>query len=144
MNKKTLSDFSFSHYQAEYISDHHQQHLDDIGNRLNMLMLITDDAIGDRNVALATSLKVGLIKAIADKEPYPSAIVFMNRGVFLALDNSNCLNELRALEAKGVMILSNCTCLDYYRVMDRLAVGGITNLYHIAEMIKLTKNTIEL
>lgn len=55
----------------------------------------------------------------------PTTVVLMNRGVFLALDDSPVLESLRALEAAGSRFLSCGTCLDYYGVKERLAVGEI-------------------
>jgi selenium metabolism protein YedF len=113
-------------------------------SHLDMLLIIKDDGIGSTGSALSSTLMLNFLKSTAEKEPYPKIILFLNRGVFLTLDNSYCLSILRELEAKGVLILSNCTCLDYHKVMDKLAVGGVTNMYNIVELMKLSKNTITL
>ena len=41
------------------------------------------------------------------------------------------------MEAQGVEILTCGTCLDFYGLKDKLAVGGVTNMYSIVE--KLSK-----
>jgi len=39
------------------------------------------------------------------------------------------------LESKGVEVLSCGTCLDYYKLTDKLGVGSVTNMYTIAEIM---------
>ncbi len=37
------------------------------------------------------------------------------------------------MEARGVEILTCGTCLNYYGLTEKLAVGGVTNMYSIVE-----------
>jgi hypothetical protein len=37
------------------------------------------------------------------------------------------------MAARGVEILTCGTCLDFYQLKDKLAVGGVTNMYDIVE-----------
>ena len=41
--------------------------------------------------------------------------------------------KLKSLEAQGVEIMTCGTCLDYYGLKDKLAVGTVTNMYSIVE-----------
>ncbi len=43
--------------------------------------------------------------------------------------------ENEVIWANGTKILTCGTCLDFYGIKDKLAVGGVTNLYAIAEII---------
>ena len=63
----------------------------------------------------------------------PRALVFYNRGVFLALDDSPVLAELKGLEEMGVKLLVCGTCLDFYKVRERLGVGQVSNMFTILE-----------
>ena len=65
--------------------------------------------------------------------PTPDVIVFYNGGIFLTLDDSPVLEDVKALEAGGVKILTCGTCLNHFEVKDRLAVGDVSNMYEIAE-----------
>ena len=50
------------------------------------------------------------------------------------------LEDLKSLEAQGVEIMTCGTCLDYYGLKDKLAVGSVTNMYSIVEtQAKATK-----
>jgi len=66
----------------------------------------------------------------------------MNSGVLLALEDSPILEQVHALEARGVEILSCGTCLDYYKKTDRLAAGKITNMYTAAEILTGASKTL--
>ncbi len=39
------------------------------------------------------------------------------------------------MEAQGVQILTCGTCLNYYGLTEKLAVGGVTNMYSIVETL---------
>jgi len=63
----------------------------------------------------------------------PQKMVFYNRGVFLTLDDSPVLPELRGLEDMGVKLLVCGACLDFYKVRERLAAGQVSNMFAILE-----------
>jgi intracellular sulfur oxidation DsrE/DsrF family protein len=65
--------------------------------------------------------------------PVPQKMLFYNRGVFLTLDDSAVLTELKGLEEMGVELLVCGTCLDFYKVRERLAVGQVSNMFTILE-----------
>jgi intracellular sulfur oxidation DsrE/DsrF family protein len=39
------------------------------------------------------------------------------------------------LEQSGVEVVSCGTCLDFYRLKDKLLVGRVSNMYDIVEML---------
>ena len=43
------------------------------------------------------------------------------------------MEDLKNLESQGVEIVTCGTCLDYYGMKDKLAVGTVTNMYDIVE-----------
>jgi len=52
-----------------------------------------------------------------------ATFAFANRGVFLTLDDSPVLEGLRRLAERGCPIYACGSCLDFYKVRERLAVG---------------------
>ena len=62
-------------------------------------------------------------------------MLFFNSGAHLTCEGSVSLDDIRELEKRGTKILTCGTCLDYYGIRDKLGVGGVTNLYVIAETI---------
>ena len=51
------------------------------------------------------------------------------------MEGSASLEDLKNLEAQGVEIMTCGTCLNYYGLSDKLAVGEVTNMYAIVEKL---------
>ena len=51
--------------------------------------------------------------------------------------------DLKTLEAEGVEIYTCGTCLNFYDITDKLAVGSITNMYDIVEMMEKAGKVIK-
>ena len=58
------------------------------------------------------------------------------------MEGSESLEDLKALEEQGVEIMTCGTCLDYYGIKDRLAIGGVTNMYSIVETLQNAMSVI--
>ena len=63
----------------------------------------------------------------------PKAMLFYNGGATLTAEGSDSLEDLKLLESQGVEIMTCGTCLDYYGLKEKLAVGTVTNMYSIVE-----------
>ncbi len=99
-------------------------------------LLITADGLGqgghdDR--ALRHKLAVSFFRTLLETEQLPQAVLFYTAGVKLLTEESPCLAELKELAAKGVPLIACRTCLEFYGLLDRLAVGEIGNMAMIVE-----------
>ena len=45
------------------------------------------------------------------------------------------MEDLKSMEAQGVEILTCGTCLNFYGLTEKLAVGSVTNMYAIVEKL---------
>jgi selenium metabolism protein YedF len=75
----------------------------------------------------------GFFHTLGEVEPVPDAIIFFNSGVKLVAADSPVLEDLQALRERGVGILACGTCLGYYELKEKVAVGEVSNMYTIAE-----------
>ena len=75
----------------------------------------------------------GFIFALSQLEELPKTILFYNGGAMITTEDSASVDDLKNMEAQGVEILTCGTCLDYYGLKDKLAVGSVTNMYTIVE-----------
>ena len=57
------------------------------------------------------------------------------RNAKLTVQGSDVLDDLKKLESKGVQILVCGTCLNYFEIKDKLAVGIVSNMYDIVEIM---------
>lgn len=99
----------------------------------NTVVVIASDRMGEGNDELGKVLIKGFIYAVSQLDTLPKAILFYNGGVTLTTEGSDSLKDLKEMEAQGVEILTCGTCLDYYQLKDKLAVGAVTNMYSIVE-----------
>jgi selenium metabolism protein YedF len=95
-------------------------------------VFIPSDRVGRGDDELGALLMRGFLYALAEAEIQPKRIIFMNSGVKLAVEGSESLDNLRRLAASGVEILACGTCLDFFKIKDKLAVGRVSNMYEIA------------
>lgn len=101
--------------------------------RDNTVVVVASDRMGEGNDELGKVLIKGFIFAVTQLDTLPKAMLFYNGGATLTTEGSDSLEDLKSLEAQGVEILTCGTCLDYYGLKDKLAVGSVTNMYSIVE-----------
>ncbi|MGN0333614.1 MAG: sulfurtransferase-like selenium metabolism protein YedF [Lachnospiraceae bacterium] len=101
--------------------------------RANTVVVISSDRMGSGNDELGKVLIKGFIFAVTQLDTLPKTMLFYNGGATLTTEGSDSLEDLKSLEAQGVEIMTCGTCLDYYGLKDKLAVGTVTNMYSIVE-----------
>lgn len=99
----------------------------------DMIVVVPSDRMGSGNDELGKVLIKGFLFAVTQLDTLPKKILFYNGGATLTVEGSDSLEDLKSMEAQGVEILTCGTCLDYYQVKDKLAVGSVTNMYSIVE-----------
>lgn len=113
-------------------------------NKKDLVILISKNSLGEGSEELGILLMKSYLYALTEVTPYPKSILLLNGGVKLATEDSEVVEHLRSLESNGVEVLSCGTCLDYFKIKDKLAVGGISNMYTIVERLNNASNTIKL
>ena len=108
------------------------------------VIVIQSDQMGKGEEALGKLLMKSFIYTVKETTPHPEAILFYNSGVRLTVGDSPVLDDLKALENLGVEIVSCGTCLDFYELKEKLAVGIISNMYTIYEKMSAANNTITI
>ena len=103
--------------------------------RKRVVVAVTADHMGEGDEKLGRTLLKGFLFALGQLEQMPAAILFYNGGVRLSCEGSESLEDLKALESRGVEILSCGTCLNFYGLTEKLRVGGVTNMYSIVETL---------
>ena len=103
------------------------------GRKKKKIVVIRSGKMGEGNDELGAVLMKGFIYALTELEELPETILLYNGGAPLSCEGSDSLEDLKTLEAQGVEIMTCGTCLNYYGLSDKLAVGTVTNMYAIAE-----------
>lgn len=99
----------------------------------NVVVVISSKTMGDGEAELGTTLMKGFIYALSQQDELPSTILFYNGGAAHTCEGSASLEDLKSMEAQGVEILTCGTCLNFYGLTEKLQIGGVTNMYVIAE-----------
>lgn len=103
--------------------------------RGNTVVAVTSDAMGHGSDELGKNLMKGFLYALSQLEELPKTILFYNGGARLTTEGSLSLEDLKSMEAQGVQIMTCGTCLNYYGLTEKLAVGSVTNMYSIVETL---------
>ena len=107
-----------------------------------MVVVLSANVMGTGDEKLGTSLMKAFVFAVTKQDQLPETIVCYNTGAYLTCEGADTLEDLKALEAEGVNILTCGTCLDFYGIKDKLAVGTVTNMYEIVEVMEKAKNIV--
>lgn len=106
-------------------------------------IVIKGTGMGIGEQALVDNLMNAFIHTVAQRENLPTHIIFYGEGVKLASKDSECLDDLKVLEEKGVKILSCGICLDYYEMLEDLGVGESTTMGAVVEILTNSNLVIE-
>ena len=111
--------------------------------RGNTVVAIGSAGMGIGSDELGKTLMKGFLYALSHQEQLPGTILFYNGGAAIPTEGSASLEDLKNMEAQGVQILTCGTCLDYYGLKEKLAVGGVTNMYSIVETLSNAAKVIK-
>ena len=89
------------------------------------------------------ALLKAFVFALTQQDKLPKTILFYNGGAALTCEGSPMLEDLKALEAQGVEIMTCGTCLNFYGLTEKLAVGSVTNMYAIVEKLTQAGNVVK-
>jgi len=100
-----------------------------------LVVVLSDNRMGRGDDVLGDILIRSFIHTLLQLKPLPATIICYNAGVKLAVKDSAALDDLQQLEKEGVDILVCGTCVNYFELTDKIAVGHISNMYDIAETL---------
>lgn len=98
-----------------------------------VVVYINSDLLGVGDEALGSFLMKAFLKTLLDLETKPNRLILINSGVRLASEGSDVLETLTKLSEAGTEILSCGTCLDFYKLKEKMRVGVISNMYDILQ-----------
>jgi selenium metabolism protein YedF len=111
--------------------------------RNNTVVAIDTAAMGRGDDNLGKTLMKGFIYALSQLEELPKTVIFYNGGATIPVEGSVSVEDLKSMEAQGVEILTCGTCLNFYGLTDKLAVGQVTNMYSIVEKLSAAAKVIK-
>lgn len=102
----------------------------------NYIVVINSPMMGTGDETFGKQLLKTFIYTLTEQDVLPQTIIFYNGGVPLVTEGSESLDDLKKLASQGVSIYACGACLNYYQLTDKVAVGEITNMYRIVEIMR--------
>ncbi len=106
------------------------------------VVAVGSDRMGEGSEELGRILIKSFLFALTQLDDLPDKILFYNGGAKLTVEGSESLEDLKVLEEQGVEIMTCGTCLDFYGIKDKLAIGSVTNMYSIVETLQSDMSVI--
>jgi selenium metabolism protein YedF len=108
------------------------------------VVVLSEDIMGRGDEELGTILIKAFVNTLAENDPPPWRIVLFNRGIFLAVEGAETVEALANLEKLGVEILVCGTCLDFFGLKEKAAVGVVSNMYDILTTMLTATNSVTI
>ena len=104
-----------------------------LNRKKKTVVAIASNQMGVGEEALGKTLLKGFLYALTQQDVLPDTILFYNGGASISCEGSDSLEDLKWLEQQGVEIITCGTCLNFYGIAEKLAVGKVTNMYEIVQ-----------
>lgn len=105
------------------------------GDTSSLTLLITRERLGDGAEELGAMLMKGFVFALTELPQPPKAVVFLNGGARLTSQGAATVPDLQTLAQKGTQIYTCGTCVNFFGIKEKLAVGEITDMMNIVRMM---------
>jgi selenium metabolism protein YedF len=109
-----------------------------------ILVVLPSNVLGSGDDTLGSRLMQAFLATLPEMGEALWRIILLNSGVRLCLENSPALEALRALEARKVGVFACGTCLEYYNLRDKVAVGQVTNMLDIVTAMHLADKVLRI
>lgn len=109
---------------------------EECGIEKGTVVAVSSDLMGSGDDELGKILMKSFLFAVTQLDRLPETILFYNGGAKLTVEGSESLEDLKKMEEQGTVIMTCGTCLDFYGIKDKLAVGTVTNMYSIVETLQ--------
>lgn len=111
---------------------------------IRSVVVISEDIMGRGDRELGEILVKAFLNTLAENEPPPWRMALFNSGVKLAVEGADTVQALSNLDRLGVEILVCGTCLDFFGMKEKLAVGTVSNMYDIMTTMLSATNSITI
>ncbi len=107
-----------------------------------LICLIKSNCLGAGNDEIGALLMQKFFAMTAEQKTLPEVFAFVNTGVKL-LEDEIILEQMRDLqESKGCKFIFCGTCINFFKLQDKVSVGIIGNMAQIQELLFTAKRTV--
>jgi len=105
-------------------------------------IVFSSNKMGSGDDELGIILMKAFIHTILSLETTPSKLIFYNSGVLLAAEGSGVIDDLQALQEKGVELLICGTCVNFYNIGEKIKAGILSNMFDILDTMNKSSRLI--
>ena len=95
------------------------------------VVAFSSDKMGKGDDELGAILMKAFVHTLATNDTAPSKVICYNSGVLLTAEGSGVDDDLQLLHSKGVEILICGTCVNYFKIGEKIKTGTISNMFDI-------------
>lgn len=107
-------------------------------------LIVNGQFLGRGDDALGGQLMGSLLRKLWASEIKPTRIIFYNSGVRLLAEGSTVLDAMLALHEAGVDLIACGTCVTYYDLGDKIAVGRVSDMTEIAAALMTSESVVSV
>jgi len=111
---------------------------------VKICILLGCDRIGRGDDQLGGKLMASYLSTLKEMGPALWRLILVNDAVKLAVAGADSLDSLRELEESGVSILVCGTCLTFFDLLERKAVGQTTNMLDVVTSLQVADKVVSL
>ncbi|SHK35545.1 sulfurtransferase-like selenium metabolism protein YedF [Hespellia stercorisuis] len=140
----TVSRKALRKAEAELNADDEEAEVEDAQDmkKPGLVVVLSANVMGGGDEKLGVSLMKAFVFALTKQDRLPESILLYNTGAYLSCEGSDSLEDLKCMAEEGVNIMTCGTCLDFYGIKEKLAVGTVTNMYDIVETMERAKTIV--
>ena len=103
-----------------------------------VVILVTREGLGNvapGDEAFGLEMFDRFVHSLEGQSDKPRSFCFYTQGVKLACEGSKTVFGLKIIQGMGVRLLICKTCLEHFGLLDKLAVGEISNMAEISRCL---------
>ncbi len=101
----------------------------------NTVLVVDSATLGRGDEELGAQLMVNFLRTIAFRDEVPETVVCYNGGVKMAEQGSPAVPMLEVLAQKGADIVLCGTCVKFFGLQDKLAIGRVGDMQGIVDAL---------
>ncbi|MBI5361204.1 MAG: DsrE family protein [Planctomycetes bacterium] len=106
-----------------------------------LVCIIKSNCLGSGNDEIGTLLMQKFFAMTAEQKTLPEVFAFVNTGVKL-LEDEDVLARMKELQAQGCKFIFCGTCINFFKLQDKVNAGIIGNMAQIQELLFTAKRTV--
>lgn len=107
-------------------------------------LIINSELLGNGNKELGKKLMGSFLRTLWANKNKPHTIILYNSGVKLITKESLVLDAMDGLVKAGVDIIACGTCIEFFKLKDKVVTGRISNMQEIVANLMESEQVITI